>query len=62
MNLTQRIDETISPVTGAISDVVFFPINVAGLDVPVVVFGLSPRDSFSPGISGFRTCAGSVWP
>ena len=40
MNLTQRIDETISPVTGAISDVVFFPINVAGLDVPVVVFWL----------------------
>ena len=40
MNLTQRIDETISPVTGAISDVVFFPINVAGIDVPVVVFWL----------------------
>ena len=40
MNLTQRIDETISPVTGAISDVVFFPINIAGIDVPVVVFWL----------------------
>ena len=40
MNLDQRIDRTISPVTGAISDVVFFPITLAGVDVPVVVFWL----------------------
>ena len=37
MNLDQRIDRTISPVTGAIADVVFFPITLAGVDVPVVV-------------------------
>lgn len=40
MNLDQRIDAAISPVTGAISDVIFFSITIAGLDVPVIAFWL----------------------
>jgi len=40
MNLDQRIDEAISPITGVISDVIFFSLNIAGLDVPVIAFWL----------------------
>lgn len=40
MNLDQQIDEAISPVTGVISDIIFFSITIAGLDVPVIAFWL----------------------
>jgi len=40
MNLDQQIDEAISPITGVISDVIFFSLNIAGLDVPVIAFWL----------------------
>ncbi len=40
MNLDQRIDETISPITSVVSDVIFFSLNIAGLDVPVIAFWL----------------------
>ena len=40
MNLDRAIDEAISPITGVISDVIFFSLNVAGLDVPVIAFWL----------------------
>lgn len=40
MNLDQQIDEVISPITGVISDVIFFSLNIAGLDVPVIAFWL----------------------
>ena len=40
MNLDQQIDEAISPVTGVISEVIFFSVNIAGLDVPVIAFWL----------------------
>ena len=40
MNLDQQIDEAISPVTGAVSEVIFFSVNIAGLDVPVIAFWL----------------------
>ncbi len=40
MNLDQQIDEAISPITGVISDVIFFSLNIAGLNVPVIAFWL----------------------
>ena len=40
MNLDQQIDEAISPIAGVISDVIFFSVNIAGLDVPVIAFWL----------------------
>ncbi len=40
MNLDQYIDEAISPITGVISDVIFFSVNIAGLDVPGIAFWL----------------------
>ena len=40
MNLDKQIDEAISPVTGVISDIIFFSITIAGLDVPVISFWL----------------------
>ncbi len=40
MNLDQYIDEAISPITGVISGVIFFSVNIAGLDVPVIAFWL----------------------
>ncbi len=40
MNLDQHIDEAISPIAGVISDVIFFSVNIAGLDVPGIVFWL----------------------
>lgn len=40
MNLDRQIDEAISPITGAISDVIFFSVSIAGLDVPVIAFWL----------------------
>ena len=40
MNLDQQIDQVISPITGVISDVIFFSLNIAGLDVPVIAFWL----------------------
>lgn len=40
MNLDQHIDETISPITSVVSDVIFFSLNIAGLDVPVIAFWL----------------------
>ena len=40
MNLDQQIDEAISPIAGVISDVIFFSLNIAGLDVPVIAFWL----------------------
>ena len=40
MNLDQRIDEAISPIAGVISDVIFFSVHIAGLDVPVIAFWL----------------------
>ena len=40
MNLDQQIDKAISPIAGVISDVIFFSINIAGLDVPVIAFWL----------------------
>lgn len=40
MNLDQQIDEAISPIAGVISEVIFFSVNIAGLDVPVIAFWL----------------------
>ena len=40
MNVDQQIDEAISPITGAISDAIFFSVTIAGLDVPVIAFWL----------------------
>lgn len=40
MNLDRHIDEAISPITGVISDIIFFSLNIAGLDVPVIAFWL----------------------
>lgn len=40
MNLDQQIDEAISPIAGVISDVIFFSVTIAGLDVPVIAFWL----------------------
>ncbi len=40
MNLDRAIDEAISPMTSVISDVIFFSLNIAGLDVPVIAFWL----------------------
>lgn len=40
MNLDQYIDEAISPITSVVSDVIFFSVTIAGLDVPVIVFWL----------------------
>ena len=40
MNLDRYIDEAISPITGVISDIIFFSLNIAGLDVPVIAFWL----------------------
>ena len=40
MNLDQQIDAAISPIAGVISDVIFFSVNIAGLDVPVIAFWL----------------------
>ncbi|MYC26621.1 MAG: alanine:cation symporter family protein [Nitrospira sp. SB0662_bin_26] len=40
MNLDQQIDEAISPIASVISEVIFFSVHVAGLDVPVIAFWL----------------------
>lgn len=40
MNLDQQIDAAISPIAGVISDVIFFSVTIAGLDVPVIAFWL----------------------
>ena len=40
MNLDQQIDEAISPIASVISEVIFFSVHIAGLDVPLIAFWL----------------------
>lgn len=38
MNVDKFMDETLAPISDRIADVIFFPINILGAEVPIIIF------------------------